>query len=103
MPVDTSILAPPMQEEPQRGGMGPGVIEGLKSAIAWLQKQGLEIEDIIQAIMKLAGTMGLDISEEQMMALIEQTGGQGAAPMGQQPEMGVPMGSQLGMGAPMEE
>jgi len=101
MPVDTSILAPPMQEEPQRGGMGPGVIEGLKSAIAWLQKQGLEIEDIIQAIMKLAGTMGLDISEEQMMALIEQTGGQGAAPMS--PEMGAPMGSQLGMGAPMEE
>jgi hypothetical protein len=58
-------------------GMGPGVIEAVKSAIQWLKKQGMEIEDIIQTILKLAGQAELDIDEEQMRALIEQTAAEG--------------------------
>jgi len=100
MPIDTSIIAPRnMPQEPQGGGrqgMGPGIMQGLKSAISWLQKQGLEIEDIIQAILKLVGEVGLNIDEEQVRALVEQTGGES-------PQMGregmganIPMMSNMG-------
>ena len=93
MPVDTSMLAPSMPEEPRQGGMGPGIIEGIKSAIQWLVKQGMNVEEIIETILKLAGDVGTNIPEEEMRRLIQKTAAEGGE---LPPQQG--MRNKLGMG-----
>ena len=72
---------------PQGGGMNPGGMQAVKAGIQQLLKMGLDEEQIVEAILKLAAESGLDIPEEQIRALIEQTAsGQGDAPQGGVPQ-----------------
>ena len=64
--------------------MNPGGMEAVKAGIQQLLKMGLDEEQIVEAILKLAAESGMDIPEEEIRALIEQTAGGGA------PESGVP-------------
>ena len=78
----------------QRQGMNPGGIEAVKAGIKALQRAGLEIEQIIKAILKLAEQLNLNIPEEEMRQLIEQT----AAESGEElpPQKGIR--NKVGMG-----
>jgi hypothetical protein len=102
---DMSMLAPSgggMQGMPQPGGMpqgapqgggapaggNPGAIEALKAGIQYLMQQGLSVEQIIEAMLKfIEMNPNMNIPEEQVRQIVEQTaqqlgGAQGAAPMG---------------------
>ena len=71
----------------QGGGMNPGGMQAVKAGIQQLLKMGLNEEKIVEAILKLVAESGLDIPEEQIRALIEQTAsGQGDAPQGGVPQ-----------------
>ena len=81
---------PPVQGNPPRGGppaqgsgMNPGGMQTVKAGIQQLLKMGLDEEQIVEAILKLAAESGMDIPEEEIRALIQQTAGaEGGAPQG---------------------
>lgn len=77
--------AGPTTARPQAGGgMNPGGMEAVKAGIQQLLKMGLDEEQIVEAILKLAAESGMDIPEEEIRALIEQTAGaEGQASQGQ--------------------
>lgn len=73
------------------GGMNPGGMQAVKAGIQQLLKMGLDEEQIVEAILKLAAESGMDIPEEEIRALIEQAAGAGGgAPQGAPPQAGLP-------------
>ena len=67
--------------------MNPGGMEGFKGAIQFLMQQGLSPEEILEACLKIAGDLGMNIPEEQLRQMIEQVsaggpGGPQAAGLG---------------------
>ncbi len=76
----------------QGGGMNPGGMQAVKAGIQQLLKMGLDEEKIVEAILKLAAEAGMDIPEEEIRALIQQTAGAGGAPQGGPPQ-GAPQGA----------
>ena len=84
------------QGPPGQGqGMNPGGMEGFKGAIQFLLQQGLSPEEILQACLKIAGDLGMNIPEEQLRQMIEQvSAGAGAAgPGAAGPSAGAPTGA----------
>jgi len=81
--------AGPSTARPQArgGGMNPGGMEAVKAGIQQLLKMGLNEEQIVEAILKLAAESGMDIPEEEIRALIEQTAGQGPQATGAKPPL----------------
>lgn len=77
----------------QGGGMNPGGMQLVKAGIQQLLKMGLDKEQIVEAILKLAAKSGMDIPEEEIRALIQQTGASGGAASPQTPA-GAPQGGQ---------
>ena len=90
MPIDMSMLAPQQgqpqgmpqgqpqgmpQGQPQGGQMGnPGAIEALKAGIKYLMDQGLSVEQIIEAMLKVIEmNPNMNIPEEQIRQIVEQT------------------------------
>lgn len=67
---------------PQGGGMNPGGMQAVRAGIQQLLKMGLDEEQIVEAILKLAAESGMDIPEEEIRALIQQTAGAEGAPQG---------------------
>jgi len=66
------------QVPPNTGqGINPGGIEAVKSGIKALQRIGMEVEQIIEVILKFAEQLNLNIPEEEMRQLIEQTAAEG--------------------------
>ena len=72
--------------------MNPGGMQAVKAGIQQLLKMGLDEEKIVEAILKLAAEAGMDIPEEEIRALIQQTAGAGGAPQGGLPQ-GAPQGA----------
>jgi len=114
MPIDMSMLAPGGQQQgmgmPQPGGampaegapqggpqgqMGnPGAMEALKAGIKYLMDQGLSIEQIIEAMLKVIEmNPNMNIPEEQVRQIVEQT----AQDLGGQTQSATPgqMGPQM--------
>ena len=84
--------AGPTTARPQAGGgMNPGGMEAVKAGIQQLLKMGLDEEQIVEAILKLAAESGMDIPEEEIRALIEQTAG-AEGPQAGPPQAGPPQG-----------
>jgi len=95
----------PAKGMPAQGakGMNPGGMEGFKGAIQFLLQQGLSPEEILQACLKIAADLGLNVPEDQLRQMIEgasagQGAGQGAGAGG--PAMGGAPGGAPPMGVP---
>jgi len=101
MPIDMSMLAPggggmgmpqpgggmpqgAPQGAPQGGAGNPGAMEALKAGIQYLMQQGLSVEQIIEAMLKfIEMNPNMNIPEEQVRNIVEQTAQQaGGAEVG---------------------
>jgi len=95
--IDTSIIAPRNAQSNVQPGVQPGIqpgaspqgiqpggIEALRNAIAFLQKQGMNPEQILEMLLKIVERLGYDIPEEQLRNLIET----GTTPTGEMPVEG---------------